>query len=121
MAARPIPLRAASAGASLPAWLVQVRAEQEHVRRVRASASAYAIASGARAASPAAKRGRTARAAGAVAVALPSLDMVNVALQDAAFSDFEASQSEAAFRQAGVVAPPDSLTGETPLDFGEGF
>ncbi len=47
--------------------------------------------------------------------------MVNVALQDAAFSDFEASQSEAAFRQAGVVAPPDSLTGETPLDFGEGF
>ncbi len=50
-----------------------------------------------------------------------SLDLVNAALQEAAALDSLASRSEAAFCQAGVVAPPDSLTGETRCDSGEGF
>ncbi|TBW60235.1 hypothetical protein EZV77_19455 [Burkholderia thailandensis] len=50
-----------------------------------------------------------------------SLEGVNPELAGTAMSDFFASRSEAAFCQAGVVAPPDSLTGETRCDSGDWF
>ncbi|QUP55438.1 hypothetical protein GO998_08940 [Ralstonia syzygii] len=93
-------------GAIRPAWLRQVLAEKAAARRVRAVEIAYRNASGGRAAP--ARRSL-------------SLGEVNAALYDAAEAEFLASRSEAAFCQAGVVAPPDSLTDETPLISGEGF
>jgi len=117
---RVFPVRSATAGSRLPAWLVLVRKEQEEARRVERNARLHA-----------AMRGDDLNLEGAPAgwrrvgsnfrPAVFSLDMLNAALQEAAELDFLASRSEAAFCQAGVVAPPDSLTDETPLDFGEGF
>ncbi|MFJ4290328.1 hypothetical protein ACIP1U_11135 [Cupriavidus sp. NPDC089707] len=106
---RPFPVRSATAGRQLPAWLVLVRKEQEEARRVRAVAVAYARASG----------GMVKVKTMAPALAT-SLDEVNAALQLAVDHEFLAARSEAAFCQAGVVAPPDSLTGETRSDFGAG-
>lgn len=113
-----LPRPAASAGTAMPLWLRDVLAEKAEARRVAESAAAYREASGGRAVRGASAT-RTARPT-AVRVGL-SLDEVNAALLDAADAEFLASRSEAAFCQAGVVAPPDSLTDETSLDFGEGF
>ena len=101
----------------MPAWLRELLAKKAEARRVAASAAAYRIASGGRVDTSRALRGR------GLAAAAPtvSLDEINAALLDAAEDSFLASRSEAAFCQAGVVAPPDSLTDETSLDFGEGF
>lgn len=93
-------------GVIKPLWLRQLLERKAAERRARLAEQAYREASGGRAAAP----------HGSL-----SLDEVNAALSDAADASFLASQSEAAFCQAGVVAPPDSLTDETPLDFGEGF
>lgn len=114
------PVPSAIAGTKKPLWLRLVLIEKARARRVAASAAAYREASGGRAATPAAQRGRTARPPVSSPVSL-SLDEVNAALSDAADASFLASRSEAAFCQAGVVAPPDSLTDETPADSGEGF
>lgn len=100
------PVASATAGTRMPAWLRQVLEQKAAVRRVRAVELAYRHASGGRVAAP--RRSL-------------SLDEVNAALFDAADAEFLASRSEAAFCQAGVVAPPDSLTDETPPDSGEGF
>jgi hypothetical protein len=89
----------------MPAWLREVLEQKAAARRARAAEAAYREASG----------GRVAARVGSL-----SLDEVNAALMDAAEAEFLASRSEAAFCQAGVVAPPDSLTDETPSDFGEG-
>lgn len=118
-APRPFPIASETAGSTLPIWLIPVRAKQAAARRVREAAAAYREASGGRAASPAAKRGRTARPFVPVERVGLSLDEVNAALQLAVDHDFLASRSEAAFCQAGVVAPPDSLTNETSDDSGE--
>ncbi|WP_233177179.1 hypothetical protein [Ralstonia sp. ASV6] len=107
-------------GRSKPVWLVEVLAKKAEAQRVAASEAAYREASGGRAATPAAQRGRTARPPVALRNSL-SLDEINAALSDAADDSLLASRSEAAFCQAGVVAPPDSLTDETSSDFGEGF
>lgn len=100
------PVASATAGRFMPVWLRQVLAEKAAVRRVRAVEIAYRSASGGRAAP--ARRSL-------------SLDEVNAALCDAAEAEFLASRSEVLFCQAGVVAPPDSLTDETPSISGEGF
>ncbi len=117
----PFPIRSTTAGTSLPDWLIQVRDERAKAIRVRLTARAYFEASGGRSAAPAAKRGRTVRPLEVSTMPELALDKINAALQEAVLSNFSASRSEAAFCQAGVVAPPDSLTGETRCDGGEGF
>ncbi|ANH72272.1 hypothetical protein ACS15_1729 [Ralstonia insidiosa] len=104
-AGRVIPVASAAAGQTMPVWLRELLEQKAAARRARASEQAYRNASG----------GRVAGRRGSL-----SLDEVNAALSDAAEAEFLASRSEAAFCQAGVVAPPDSLTDETPLDSGEG-
>lgn len=89
----------------MPVWLREVLEQKAAARRARASEEAYRNASGGRVA---ARRESL------------SLDEVNAALMDAAEAEFLASRSEAAFCQAGVVAPPDSLTDETSPISGEG-
>ncbi|GAA7769434.1 hypothetical protein HpMS107_51500 [Helicobacter pylori] len=113
---RPFPRPAATAGSALPVWLQKVREAQAEERRRRDGARAYFLASGGRVSA----RGASATRGARVGVAM-SLDETNAALMDAADSDFLASRSEAAFCQAGVVAPPDSPDLGNAHDFGEGF
>ncbi|WP_303679328.1 hypothetical protein [Ralstonia mannitolilytica] len=113
-----VPRPSATAGASMPVWLRELLAKKAEVRRVAASGAAYREASGGRAARGALATRDARPAAGGVGL---SLDDVNAALSAAVDSEFLASRSEAAFCQAGVVAPPDSLTDETSFDSGEGL
>nr|WP_233176904.1 hypothetical protein [Ralstonia sp. ASV6] len=87
-----------SHGVIKPLWLRQLLGRKAAEHRARLAEQAYREASGGRVSSP--RRSL-------------SLDEVNAALSDAADDSFLASRSEAAFCQAGVVAPPDSLTDET--------
>lgn len=118
--ARPFPVPAASAGTSLPTWLVQLRAERSAALRVVVSERAYREATGGRVASPAAGRGRTTRTNEIEHVSQTSLDEVNAELRGMLSDGFFASLCEAVFFQAGVVAPPEGLKFETRHDSGEG-
>lgn len=118
--AKPFPVPAASAGTSLPAWLVQLRAERSAALHVVASERAYREATGGRVASLPAERGRTTRTNEAEPVSRTSLDEANAELRGMLSDGFFASPGEAVFFQAGVVAPPEGLKFETRHDSGEG-
>lgn len=68
-----------------------------------------------------APRARAALRGGHTSTNALSLEEVGPKLAAVAMSDFFSSRGEAAFCQAGVVAPPDSLTGETRCDSGDWF